>query len=472
VRHALATARHWVGVTLGRAPVESDGERRFAGIARGATTALLARTVAVLVGVALVPISLGYVGPESYGAWMTISSCLAWLQMADLGIGNGLTNAIAEAHGKGDDRLIREHVSTAFWLLTAIAAALAVAFFVAWPFMDWAAFFNVRSAGARAEVGAAAALATAMFLVGLPLSIGERIYAAHHEGAVANAWNIAGSVGTVVAVILVAGTATGLVGLVAAAAGVPVLAVLASAVWLVSRHRPTLRPSTREVTRASARRIGSESAQFFVVQMIAVVMFSTDNVIIARVLGADAVTPYSVAWRLFALPSLFVGLYAPYLQPAYAEARSRGDANWIARTLKLTLGGTAVVTVAITVPLVLFGKPIIRVWAGDPAVPPLSLLVWMAAGALVLAPAGALGCMLNGIGRLKVQMIFGAVAAVVNVALSIKLAQKHGTPGVMAATVLSYVACIALPASLDAVHGLRAVRRGRVVGMGLEAAGD
>jgi O-antigen/teichoic acid export membrane protein len=457
MRGALATARHWVGITLGRAPVATDAQRRLAGVARGATTALVARGVGVLVALALVPISIGYVGPDSYGAWMTIGSCLAWLQMADLGVGNGLTNAIGEARGKRDDALVRRHVATAFWVLGGIAAALAIAFFSAWPSVDWAALFNVHDPVARREVGGAVAVATGIFLAAFPLSIVDRIYAAHDEGAIANAWSIVGSVSTLLLVVLVARTGAGLVGIVAAAAGTPALATLASAAWLVSRHRPSLRPSARDVTRASARRIAREAAQFFVVQVIAVVMFSTDNVIIARVLGADRVTPYSAAWRLFALPALFVSLYAPYLQPAYAEARARGDASWIARTLKLTLVATGAVTVAITVPLVLFGQPIIRIWAGAAAVPPRPLLLWMGAGALVLAPAGALGCMLNGLGRLRIQMVFGAVAAVVNVALSIALARSHGVTGVMAATVISYLACIAVPVSLDAARGLRAI---------------
>ncbi len=458
MRQALAAARHWVEVTLGRAAVETRGQQRLAGIARGASTALLARAVAVLVGLVLVPISIGWVGAESYGAWMTIGSCLAWLQMTDLGIGNGLTNAVAEALGRDDEGLVREHVSTAFWLLSGITAALAIAFFAAWPSVDWGGLFNVHGPVARAQVGTAVAVATAIVLAALPLSIVDRIYAAHHEGAIANAWNIAGSIATVAAVALVARTGAGLVGLVAVAAGTPALAVLASAIWLVSRHRPALRPGPRHATKASARRIAGQGAQFFVVQVIAVVMFSTDNIIIARVLGAEQVTPYSVAWRLFSLPALFVALYAPYLQPAYAEARARGDAAWIARMLKLTLVATAAVTIAIVAPLVLFGQPIVRAWAGAAAVPARSLLLWMGAGALVLAPAGALGCMLNGLGRLRVQMVSGAAAAALNVALSIGLARTHGVSGVMAATVVSYVACIAVPASLDAVRGLKAIR--------------
>lgn len=50
------------------------------------------------------PLTLAYLAPQQYGIWMTISSMVTSLACADLGIGNGLVNAISEAHGRNDRR--------------------------------------------------------------------------------------------------------------------------------------------------------------------------------------------------------------------------------------------------------------------------------------------------------------------------------------------------------------------------------
>ena len=72
-------------LTLGLDPALGATERRHVGIARGALTALGARGVGMLVSLLVVPVSVGYLGAERYGALMAIFSMLAWVTIADLG---------------------------------------------------------------------------------------------------------------------------------------------------------------------------------------------------------------------------------------------------------------------------------------------------------------------------------------------------------------------------------------------------
>jgi hypothetical protein len=70
--------------------------------------------------------------------------------------------------------------------------------------------------------------------------------------------------------------------------------------------------------------------------------------------------------------------------------------------------------------------------------------------------------MLNGVGQLRGQMVYGIFAAVANVWLSIRWARMHGPAGVIAGTVVSYLVCAAVPATIEAVVTLRRLRPGRV----------
>jgi hypothetical protein len=69
-------------------------------------------------------------------------------------------------------------------------------------------------------------------------------------------------------------------------------------------------------------------------------------------------------------------------------------------------------------------------------------------------------CLLAGSGRVKVQMIFSIVAAVVNLALSMTLVQMVGLTGVILGTVGAFLLCIVVPQSLEVGRTMRDERLG------------
>lgn len=450
--------RYWVTLALGRAKPASQGHDRYARVARGAATALGNKLIGIAVGFVSVPLTVGYLGAERYGAWITISTTLAWLTMADLGIGNGLTNAIADAVGHSRPELTRNHVATAFWMLTGMMAVVLVVLGASWPFVDWGSLFNVHTVLARREIGPAVALAVALFAVRFPLSLVEKVYVAHQEGATVNYWAAAANLATLTAIVAATRTRAGMVGLVVAYSGTGLLVMALNATWLFGWRKPHLRPGWSGLRRESARLLTATGGRFFVVQVAALVLFSTDNIIIARVLGPCEVTPYSVTYRLFTVPTMFVSLYFPYLWAAYADAFARGDGSWIVRAFRWSALASFAVSAVLVLPLVFLGIPIIRLWAGPAAVPPPQLLFWMAAWDLIFAPANALACMLDGAGRLRGQMYYGILSAAANIVLSVLLARIYGITGVMAATVVSYMVFAAVPVSLEGLHLVRALQ--------------
>ncbi len=445
MKEVLGAAKLRLGLALGRAGAHDDRQRRDARLLEAVLTAAAGRSIAIVVSLLSVPLAVRYLGAERFGAWVTLSTLLAWLQLADLGLGNGLTNSLSEAYGTGRRELARAHVATAIWLLAGLAAVLGAAVAALWPFVDWAAVFNVHSDVARSEIGRATGLALALLLVGFPLTLLDKIYAAHQEGAVGNLWSGAANLASLGSLVAVTQTRGGMVWLVAAFSGTRLLVTTASAVWLFARHMPELRPAPRFVDRSSARRLLSEGGQLFVVQIAALLIFETDNLVITQVLGPEQVTPYNVAWRLFTIPTLAVTLLFPYLWPAYVEAFTRGDAPWVKRTFHLSLWGGGALALALAAPLVLLGQEIAVRWAGPPAEPPFSLLCWMGAWAVMSAMFSAISCMLNASGRVRGQVVFGTATAVANVALSIHLARLHGITGVIAATVIAYLLFALVP---------------------------
>jgi O-antigen/teichoic acid export membrane protein len=213
----------------------------------------LSKAVSVSAGLISVPLTLKYLGTERYGLWMTISSVIAMLGFSDLGINNGLLNGISRAHGLDDRALAKQYVSSAFFLLTAIAITIGVLFAAAYRWIPWGSLFRVQSAQALAEAGPAVAIFIGCFLFNIPTGIVTRVQVGYQDGFSANLWSSLGSVLCLVSLLLVIHLRGSLPYLVLAMAGAPVLALLLNGAVLFSVQRPWLVPSWSCVTTAASK---------------------------------------------------------------------------------------------------------------------------------------------------------------------------------------------------------------------------
>ena len=83
--------------------------------------------------------------------------------------------------------------------------------------------------------------------------------------------------------------------------------------------------------------------------------------------------------------------------------------------------GTLAINIASAATLVVFGKPVIRWWAGEAAVPSTMLLAAMALWAVISGCMTAESCLLAAVGRTRLQGVLSIIAAFVNLVLSVVL---------------------------------------------------
>ena len=207
-------------------------------------------------------------------------------------------------------------------------------------------------------------------------------------------------------------------------------------------------PCQRLIDRSTSKELVNSGSSFFLIQVAAVVVFSSDNVIVSHYLGAAVVTPYSVTWRLVGLAAVLQSLIFPALWPAYAEAYAKRDYGWIRRTFSLTMKGTVMLNLCCVAGLVVFGRVLIRWWAGNAAVPTFSLLLAMGLWALISGFMSVESCLLAALNRTREQAFLSMIAAGLNIALSIALVRHIGAVGVIGGTILSYVFVLVIPQSM------------------------
>lgn len=406
-----------------------------------------AKAFALLTVLISVPLTLGYLGVERYGLWMTISSVTAVLGFADFGIGNGLLNYVSEANGKEDRRMAQAAVSSAFFMLLGVAMLLALMFVVLYRFVPWADVFNVSSSDAVAEAGPAMAVFVAFFILNIPLGIVSRVQIGYQESYTNSIWQAIGNVLGLLMLLVVVNFKGSLAWLVLALVGAPAVATALNGVQLFRRRR-WLIPKWRRISRNVASRILRLGVLFFVLQVAVTLAFSLDNLIVARLLGPEAVSEYAVVNRLFSLAPMVIGLFLAPLWPAYGEAVARGDTGWAKRALWSSLWLSLLVVGLPSLIIVLFGNTLLNLWVGPSVTATFSLLLAIGLFTVATAIGTAIAMFLNGISRITFQVVTGSVMAAAALALKIVFGQRMGLPGIAWGTLLAYTVFTLVPMAI------------------------
>ena len=392
-----------------------------------------------------VPLTLRYLGAERYGLWMAISSFIALLGFSDLGIGSGLVNAISVAHGRNDRDAAVRYTSSALAMLGAIAVGLLLIFAAVYPLVPWPRVFNASTAAAAREAGPAVAALALCFALNMPAGVVQRVQIGYQDGFAANVWQGLASLIGLAALLAAVWATAGLPWLILATSGAPLIVAALNAAAVFGWQRRWLRPRLSAVSQSAAREVAKVGLLFMVLQISIALAFSSDNLVAAQVLGLDAVPQYSVPFRMFAIPASLLGVMLAPLWPAYGEAVARGDVRWIRQTLRRSLHVSVAYGAIVSVLLVLFGKAIVRAWAGPQIHPTFTLLLGLGAWAVLYGAGNCLAMLLNGLNVVKFQMWIALVMAVTNLGLSIALAFRFGVAGIIWGTVISYGVCAMMP---------------------------
>jgi len=441
-----------------RAPKDAataHSTRRYRRIFAAAISALFGKGISLVVSVITVPLTLHYLGAESYGLWITISSTVTMFFVLDLGIASTLTNLISDAYAADDKRQAAVYFATAFWVIGAVVALLALMGWIAWPHIDWASLFHLHGSDVSRETSEAVAAAFVVFLLALPTSLATRVLGGYQELHAANLFASGGSLLSLAAVLLVIHFRGDLPVLVASYAGSSMIANAACLIWICWIRKPWIKPWPSHVDSKVIGKIFHSGIQFFLIQVAGLAVFNSDNLIIAHYLSPAQVTPYSVTWRFVTYLSAIQSLIIPSLWPAFAESWSRGNIAWIRLAYKRLRWTTVGVLSVASLIFLSFGGSIIRLWAGAAAVPSPWLLRLMCLWMIICAVTVNQSCLMGATNRVKKQAIASFLSAVVNLALSILWVRSMGPVGVLLATIVTYLVFVVFVQTLEVRSILR-----------------
>ena len=421
----------------------------------GTLSSVLGRGLAIVVSAVTLPLTVRYLGQLEYGIWVTISSTVVMLSVLDLGIANTLTNFLSESHALNDRERARTYFATGFWLTVGVTVVLAALSALLWRVIDWGALLHLTDTRLVANARIAVAISILYFLLTLPLNLANRVLASLQQTHLANYFAMINSLLGLVAIVGVVLLRGGLVELMATYCAAMLLGSVTLNAWLMLRHTPWIRPHPRRFQRDAAEALSRQGFLFFIIQLTTLVVFNSDNLVITHFVGAQQVTPYSIAWRLAGYAALLQSLLIPSFWPAFTEAYHRQDMDWVRSTYRAMTRKTLLAVASAALLMGLFGRMFIRVWAGQASVPSATLLWTMAFWAVLVSATTNQALLMTATGRLRVAAVVAVLAATANLAGSILLVRHMGPLGVILATVLSFAVFIVVPQQMEVARILR-----------------
>lgn len=413
-------------------------------IVKTAWSGLVAKIASISASLLMVPLAVHYLGKEQYGLWVATSSLVLMMGFMDGGAGNAVINLVAHASGSQKSELPKI-VSTAFFCLMLLAFSGCLVFLLAFPFVSWGKLLGASEIIPLSDLRNVVIAVGLFFFLNMFVTLVGKVQRGLQEGNLDNLWGGAGSVLSLIFVYFAIQMDVGLFGFVAAFLAGSVLTYLVNSYHYLCLHRRELCPKISNVDGVIAKKLFTVGGMFFVLQIVAAIQSQADNVIIANMLGAAAVTNYAVCMKLFLIvPSLFSLLMTP-LWPAYREAYANDDMRWVKRIFLKSMRWAVMVSIPIAIALVILGGKIIELWVGFESVPSFGLLlgcgIW-----LVLATIGsALSVFLNGLQIVKIQLVVSISAGVINIVLTIWFIRLFGVVGAVFGSVVSYFTFTLLP---------------------------
>lgn len=364
----------------------------------------------------LVPATLHCLGEYQNGIWLTISSLLLWIDNMDIGLGNGLRNKVAEYMAHDETERTRRLISSTFAMLTCIIIPVLLILLLLIAVSDPYGVLNAEPSKVS-HLDQVLMVTVTLVCTSFIFKLIGNFYMGLQLPAVSNLLIALGQtlalVGTYV--VLWSGSHSLMhIALVNTAA--PLLVYLIAYPITFYYKYPQLRPAFSLINLKEAKEVVNMGAQFFIMQISSVVLFMTSNLLISKLFSPSMVTPYQITYRYFSvLLVAFTVICMPFWN-ATTDAYERNDIEWIRQaTRKLRLMTIGILVMMMV--MVVISPWVYDIWIGDIAID-FRMSIVMATYIFILIYSMRYSYFINGIGKLRLQLIFTVSAAIIFIPLA------------------------------------------------------
>ncbi len=410
------------------------GDARTKRLKSNIILSILLKGLSVAVTFMLVPATIGYVDAEVYGVWLTIAAVLLWFQILDIGLAPGLKNKLTEALAVSDYGRACALVSTTYAATAAIFAPLSVALYFLVPVVDWCSLLNVSVSYGPGIVEALRMLSV-MICVQMVANVIVSVLAAYQRVALSQSFLVIGNILAYILILVLSKTVPASLSLLALVlAGSPIVVTLIGSIALYCGACKAVRPGFRHVDVSMTKELLSLGSKFFVINVQAVVVYQSTNLLISHVSSPEMVTAYNIAYKYLSLTILVYTNVTLSLWTAYTDAYAKGDIPWM-DNMRRKMNRLLLMCSMLCVVFAAVAQPVYSLWIGDKAVVPQAMTWCVAAYVVSYCFMTLNGTFTIGTGKVLLETIVVSVGAVAYIPLALYASKYLGQYGILAVLV-------------------------------------
>lgn len=408
----------------------NNGQTRSVEARKNILALLLIKGIIVVINLLQVPLTIKYVTTHQYGIWLTLSSIVSWISFFDIGFGNGMRNKLAEAKAHNKTFLAQEYISTTY-------AILSIIFFIVWIFLiltnhyiNWCKILHAPLSMAT-ELSNLAFIVITYFCLQMVLQIIYTVLIADQRPAFSSFFNMLGQLISLLTIYILTKTTRGsLINLGLSMGFIPIIVLLVTSIIMYNGPYIQYRPTIKTINLALIKNIMTLGIKFFIIQFSAVIIFQTTNLIITQVLGAEQVTIYNIAYKYFFSANMLFSIILTPFWSAFTEAYTKKEFEWMMNVMR-KLKKTWIYFVLIVVIMFIISSVVYKYWIGELITIPLSISIAMAIYVLLFTRLSLFIVLINGIGKVQLQLYINIVISILYIPLSLFCGKYFGLLGIL-----------------------------------------
>lgn len=409
------------------------------------------RGLGFLVSFVLFPLYLRYFDDNAIlGCWFTMCSVLSWIQVFDLGIGNGLRNHLTTELSLKNYVSAREYISSSYILMGGVTLLVAIVTFIVSRYISWNTVFNISEqslspACLRDGVVISLCGVLGFFFLKLILSI---LYALQ-QSALPNLLNLISTILLMLFLWLYQPTGNAERDFITIAwvqAITMCVPLIVATVSVFARALSNCKPSVHFFRWNKATAVLSLGLLFLLLQLLYMAITVTNEFFISYFFDPSFVVEYQIYFKLFSIVSSLIMLALIPVWSAVTKAFVEKRYGWILKLIRF-LYGMAGVAVLLQLAIIPFLDFILRIWLGEKAIEidlPVALLFALMSCEMIWV--SVLTSIVNGLGKLKCQLYGFLFATLFKVVAIVLLASQASWTLVVIATIIGLLPyCIVQP---------------------------
>jgi O-antigen/teichoic acid export membrane protein len=398
---------------------------------------LVSKIGAIGATLAATPLMLKLLGGQQLGVWLVLLSVFQWITMFDLGIAAGARNEIARAFAVRDELRVRQAITTGWFYVAAISLFL---------FIGGAGILTLTSLSdwLRQRVFSGVDVTITLWLIlggaciTFALNFVQSAYAAMEKASAFSLFSLVVNVGFLLLLVLANIWSIDSMELIAI---MYTVAMLCGNAWLILqffRSYPQFIPDRYSINNALSGVILKFGVRLFIVQLAALIIFTTSRLLASAWLGPESVVVYDAGFKVFAIVTMLHTLIMSTIWSSFTQAFERGEFLWIRQTIR-RLALLMIPLIVACVVLAVIAPTIVRHWLGSAQVGSISLYLMLAITTILSCWSNIYAYLLNGVGDTRIQMISAIFAGVINIPASyfFTVTLGMGLTGIVLGTLVS-----------------------------------